>query len=107
MSPTEITQLITAIGTLIGIIVTAILTLRNGWKTDVVAAHVNSSATRAQEEIRALQAQVSALLLETAEKKQIAALLAQRVTLSAPSQVEITNDPTNPVPVSESSIIRP
>lgn len=109
MNAAEIIQIITAIGTLIGVIVGAVLTLRNGWKTDIVAAHVNSSATKAQEEIRALQSQLAGLKADMAEKKEIAALLASKVPTPAPGPtpfagspvipVEIVNEQTNPVPV--------
>lgn len=109
MNTTEITSLITAAGILIGIIVNAILTLRNGWKTDIVAAHVNSAATKAQEEIRSLRAEVESMRVDASDKKEIASLLASKVPSAAamtvePQKVEIVNEPHDPVPT---EVIKP
>lgn len=86
MTPNELIELVTSIGVLVGIVVNAVLTIRNGFKTDIVAAHVNSAATKAQEEIRSLKAQLDTMAVDAAEKKQIAALLASKV-------VQVTNKP--------------
>lgn len=126
MNATELTQIITAVGTLIGVLVTAILTLRNGWKTDIVAAHVNSSATKAQEEIRALQARIEVMRLDLADKKEIAALLASKIPIPIgqlqqassgepqkvevvnpePQKVEVVNEPANPVPILPIKVVK-
>lgn len=109
MNATEITQVIAAIGTFIGVLVTAIISLRNGWKTDkvaakteVVAAHVNSAATKSNEEIKSLRDQITALKADMADKKEIAALLASKIPIplqvSEPQKVEVVNEPHDPVP---------
>lgn len=82
-------------------------------KVDVVAAHVNSKATADNAKIEALQKQNADLLVLLAEKKEVAALLAQSAAIVAsapgtqpatPQPVVITNEPTDPVPT---KIIKP
>jgi len=82
--------LIVAIGTLITGIATAIITIRNGKKSErgrqkaeeqaaVITAHVNSAATASVAKIEGLQQQVSDLHTTVAQQTQTAALLAQSV----------------------------
>lgn len=80
-------------------------------KTDVIAGHVNSQATASVAKIEALLEKIAILEAIAADKKEIAALLAQSVSgkeeketleAKAPVEVEIVNKHESPVPVTES-----
>jgi len=101
LTAAEIVTVISAIGVLIAAIgsvtVNVIMALRTGVKveqttaavaelsakTDVVAGHVNSAATKSAEQIVALQAQLTSMAAQLAEKKETAALLVQSLGQAA------------------------
>lgn len=89
MSDTVIVALLVALAPTILAISTLVVSIRNGKKSDVIKEHVNSTATKQQEKIDRLTAQVEALIADKAEKKETAALLAQAIVERAEPRGEI------------------
>jgi hypothetical protein len=84
MTATEIVQILTALGTLAGVLASIFVSLRNGAKADVIKSHVNSSAAAALAKIESLQKEVTALRDVAAERKETASLLAQALVQQQP-----------------------
>ena len=61
------------------------VSIKNSRKADVIVGHVNSAATKAQEEINALRREVELMRVVAAEKKETASLLAQAASTPAPA----------------------
>jgi len=72
------------VGILIGgigiVIVNIISSIFQGRKLTMIEAHVNSKATESAGEIKALRNEITSLIAQAAEKKEIAAVLAQVVS---------------------------
>lgn len=106
MSVADIIQIITAVGTLAGVLAGIYVSLRNGAKSDVIAGHVNSAATAATAKIEGLQKELKLLQDVMAKDNQRAALLAQALaTKSEPvaAEVKVINSPEDPAHVKDAS----
>jgi len=82
-TPGNVILIITALGIVIVNIIVALRSSKQimevSAKTDVIAGHVNSNATRQIVKIESLQKEVAALNQLLADKVQVAAVLAQSV----------------------------
>lgn len=105
-TPTEITAITIAVGALLTTIFTGIVNILTVLRaerkvehntkitadtlaeTKVIAGHVNSAATASKTQIEALQNELKALRSEAAEKREVAALLAQAAATAGASDVQ-------------------
>lgn len=86
MTEAEIVALIVAIPPTLLALGTLIVGIRNSRKADIITKDVNSGAKAARDEITQLRSEVASLLADKAERKQVAALLAQALVEKAESK---------------------